>query len=740
MTRLGWTGRLARWSAERRWRVLGAWLLALVVVTAVAGAVGGVFTTEIEFTNSPESQQAKRIIERARGAEPLAETIVVRNPSLTVDDPAFRAQVTDIAAALRAQPAMVDPSSVVTFYDSGVAQLVSADRHTTLIPAMLTGTLDASGPKVHWLQDTIAARAQPGFIVLDGGYASLSDAFNQVAQHDLSAEERVMPIALLVLVLVFGAVVAALVPMGLAFLAIFLAFGAVTLLSQLWPLSTFVQNMVLMIGLAVGIDYALFIVQRFREERQRGHAVLDAIGYAGDIATRAVVFSGATVVIALCGLLIVPTNIFRSFGLGSAIVVILAVAISLTALPAVLGLLGDRVNALSVPFIGARSHAADVDHERGFWAWVARRVMARPLISIVLSVGLLVALSLPYFSIRLGQSGAETFPASYQARQAFDILNQQFSAGLLAPTDIVVSAPDVTAAPVQQAAARLVAALQADPQIEVVAAPQVTGGVLILEVSVPGDVAGNEAIDAVRRIRQDYVPAAFAGTGAHVVVGGPTALDSDFFDLVHTYTPITFAFVLGLSFVLLLLVFRSLIVPLKAIVMNLLSVGAVGDVGIFQRGWLTGPLWFQRVDKIEAWLPLFLFTVLFGLSMDYHVFLLSRIRERFDETGRNTASVAYGLRSTANIITGAAAIMVAVFSGFALGQLVMFQQIGVGLAVAVFLDATVVRTVLVPATMRLLGDWNWYLPSWLRWLPDLRVERRVPGADGPADERTSAAV
>ncbi|MEX1021654.1 MAG: MMPL family transporter, partial [Dehalococcoidia bacterium] len=246
-----------------------------------------------------------------------------------------------------------------------------------------------------------------------------------------------------------------------------------------------------------------------------------------------------------------------------------------------------------------------------------------------------------------------------------------------------------------------------------------------LQVAVPGDNSSSEAIEAMKFLRSDLIPAAFEGVDAAVYVGGPTAGNSDFFDVVDTYTPWVFAFVLGFSFILLTLIFRSVVVPAKSIVMNLLSVGASYGVvvAVFQWGWGAGALGFTQVDRIEAWLPLFMFTILFGLSMDYHIFLLSRIRERFDETRDNAGSVAYGLRRTANLITGAAAIMVAVFGGFALGDLPMFQQIGVGLAVSVFLDATIVRTILVPATMRLLGDLNWYMPSWLQWLPDLRVER-----------------
>ncbi|MBM3139050.1 MAG: MMPL family transporter [Chloroflexi bacterium] len=732
MSRPGVTGRLAQWSARHRWWVIAAWLVAAVAVTGGAAAAGGVFTTDIEFTSNPESQQAKRLIESVRGAEPLFETIVIRHETLTVDDPAFQAQVAGVVDALRAHPEAIEAASVTSFYESKAPILVSADRRTTLVPALLRGHLDDSPEKVELIHRLLDEHRRPGFTAVTGGFASLNQAFAKAAERDLRAEQRVLPIALLILVLVFGAVVAAFVPMGIAFLAIGIAFGLVTLLSNLWPLSTFVMNIVLMIGLAVGIDYALLIVERFREERRSGRDISDALGIAGDTATRAVVFSGATVVIALFGMLIVPTSIFRSFGLGASIVVVLAVAISLTLLPAALSLLGDRVNLLSVPFIGARRPHHD---ETGFWATVARRVMARPVVSMALAATLLVALAIPYTTISLGASGASSIPESFAVRQAFEILDREFSAGRLSPTEIVVRAPDVRAPQVQQGVAALLARLEGDPEIQPIAEPAASpdGRLLFLSVSVPGDMASDEAIGAVRRLRSEHIPGAFNGA-AEVFVGGQTALNSDFFDLVDGFTPVVFAFVLGMSFVLLLLVFRSIVVPLKAIVMNLLSVGAAYGVvvAIFQHGWLASPLGFQAVERIEAWLPLFLFTILFGLSMDYHVFLLSRIRERFDETRRNTESVAFGLRSTANIITGAAAIMVAVFSGFALGELVMFQQIGVGLSVAIFLDATVVRTVLVPATMRLLGDWNWYLPAWLRWLPDLRVEREAAPSAGVA--------
>ncbi|MQA00164.1 MAG: MMPL family transporter [Dehalococcoidia bacterium] len=737
MPSLGWPGRLATWSARHRWTVIGLWLVALVVISGASASVGGVFTTEIEYTNSPESQEAKDLLEDVNGAEPLTETVIVRSEAQTVDDPEFQALVGSLVEELRQHPEAFDPASVTSYYElsaAGVPQaegLVSEDRRTTLIPATLVGTLDESTEKVDLVHEIIAAHeADSGFDLLTGGFASINQTFTEVSENDLASEFMVMPFAFIILIVVFGAVVAAFVPMMIAFLAIGISIGVVTLLSQIWPLSFFVTNVILTIGLAVGIDYALFIVERFREQRRQGDDVVQAIGHTGDTASRAVLFSGITVVIALTGMLIVPASIFRSIGLGAATVVILSVLISLTALPALLSALGDHVNRLSVPFLSRNGH---VEGDRGFWAGAARTVMARPAISALLAGGLLVALSVPYFSMELGANGAASIPESYEVRRAFDILNDEFSAGRLAPTSIVVQADDTGSTEIAEAFDRLGGLLAADGEIQVISQVETAERFAILNVSLPGDGADDPAIDALERLREDYIPQAFEGTGATVLVGGNTALNADLFTMVDEYTPIVFAFVLGLSFVLLLLVFRSIVVPAKALVMNLLSVGAAYGVvvAVLQQGFLADQLGFQTVEKIEAWLPLFLFTILFGLSMDYHVFLLSRIRERYDETHRNSESVAFGLRSTANIITGAAAIMVVVFSGFALGELVMFQQIGLGLAVAVFLDATVVRTVLVPSTMRLLGDWNWYLPSWLEWLPDLRVERQ-PGHPVPA--------
>jgi RND superfamily putative drug exporter len=383
--------------------------------------------------------------------------------------------------------------------------------------------------------------------------------------------------------------------------------------------------------------------------------------------------------------------------------------------------MGDRINWLRLPFIGRRGEDKGAG---GLWGLIARLVSARPILSVLVSGGLLVAAALPALGINLGSVGIGTLPENSNSRHAFDVVNREFSDGVLT-ADVVVEAADVNSTAVQDGIAQLTKAVDDDSffggtKLEI----NQSGDLALLTVAMPGDFSSSESESALKRLREKYIPAAFGDGKAQVFVGGPTAETVDSVATQRHYLPMVFAFVLGLSFVLLMIVFRSIVVPLKAVAMNLLSVGAAYGllVLVFQKGVGTGLLGFREAPVIESWLPLFLFAILFGLSMDYHVFLLSRIKERYDETGKNTASVVHGLRQTGGIITGAALIMVAVFAGMASGQLVTFQQVGFGLAVAIIVDATIIRMVLVPASMELLGDWNWYLPFWLKWLPDFRVD------------------
>jgi RND superfamily putative drug exporter len=720
---------VARWSARRRFTVIGVWVVLFVVGgLLISSYLSGALTTQAQFTNNPDSKQAQTLLEqRLSGPRRSGEVVIVRSDSKTVTDPQFKAYVRRLKGDLDALgPAVVqqaaDPDQVGN-------RLVSKDRHAILIPVTMAGTPDDANANIDQVLDrTLHAPRPDGFSVWVAGEATAAKDANTIAEQDLRKGETIgIVAAVAILVVVFGALAAAVVPVVLAITAIVVALGLVSLLGLAFDLSFFVTNMVTMIGLAVGIDYSLFIVSRYREERAHGRDRLAAIGAAGATANRAVFFSGMTVVLALAGLLLNPTTIFRSIGAGAIAVVLVAVAASLTLLPALLAVMGDRVNALRVPVL-FRRRQQDLERTHGLWAVVARRVMARPAASLLLAGGILVVAAAPLVGIRTGFSGISTYPDDVQSKQAFTVLSRDFSGGLTSPALIVVEGP-VRSPAVTAAIGKLQAALTADPAY----GPGTltinrAGDLALVSVPVNGDPSGQAATAAVRRLRTVTIPGAFDGVDARVQVGGETASSIDFFDLTRWYTPLAIALVLGLSFLLLLVVFRSVVLPLLGVALNLLSVGAAYGllVLVFQHGTGAGVLGFQQVDTIQAWLPLFLFSVLFGLSMDYQVFLLSRIQERYGHTLDNRDAVSYGLRTTGGIITGAALIMVAVFAGFAAGQLVELQQTGFGLAVAVLIDATLVRSVLVPAAMRLLGRRNWYLPSPLGWLPRLRIEGATP--------------
>ena len=434
-------------------------------------------------------------------------------------------------------------------------------------------------------------------------------------------------------------------------------------------------------------------------------------------------------------MLLVPSNVFITIGLGAIFVVIAAVIASMTLLPAVLSLLGDRVNKLVIPWIGVSQESADETKPGGVWDKISRGVMRQPLISLILGGGILIALLYPFFDINIGSSGVSSMPDGIESKEGFLILDEKFSAGEATPAEIVIDG-DIDSPAVRSAVDRLTVALQTEtlfgpPRPLEVNPPR---DLAVLRVPINGDAVSVETQDAIKRLRRTHIPAAFDGVPATVLVTGEAAFNLDFFTIANDAAYVVFPFVLGVSFLLLLLVFRSVVVPVKAIILNLLSVGATYGllVLIFQKGVGNEVFGFQQAETVEAWLPIFLFAVLFGLSMDYHVFLLSRIRERFDQTQNNTESVAFGIRSTGRLITGAALIMVAVFWGFAAADLVALQQMGFGLGIAVLLDATIVRMVMVPASMRILGKWNWYFPPWLNWMPDLRVEVTPETGGGPA--------
>jgi RND superfamily putative drug exporter len=702
-------------------------LVAAVALNATLFEDG--LTTEFAFMNNPDSKVGFDLLEdRLRGEAGTNEMVIFQSESLTVDDPAFRevveALIEDMAAL---GPDVIRPETLFSYYQTGAEPLVSQDRHTTIVPLTMAGDFDDAGDNIdHVVEVARKHQGQQDVRVLMTGQATVGRDFREVADEALRTGEMFgVPIALVILVLVFGAVVTALVPLVLAGISIIVALGAAALLGQVFQLSFFVTNMITMIELAVGIDYSLFVVARYREERVSGRDKAEAIARSGATASRAVFFSGMTVVLALLGLLLVPSNIMISLGVGGSFVVVASVLASMTLLPAILSLVGDRVNMLSIPWFGRARTGGGETRSGGFWDTISRGVMSQPVVSLLLAGGLLVAAAVSFFDINTGFAGVSDMPDSIQSKEGFLILDDEFFAGEVTPAEIVIDG-DIGSPAVQAGTLDLQALLAGDEDFGSPRPLEVNdaGDLALLSVPVAGDAVGAEAQDAIERLRRNYVPAAFAGVPANVYVTGETAMNLDFFDVAKDSAPVVFAFVLGISFLLLTLVFRSIVVPLKAILLNLLSVAAAYGilVMVFQKGWLVNVLGFQQVDTVEAWLPLFLFAVLFGLSMDYHVFLLSRIRERYDATQDNTGSVAFGIRTTGRLITGAALIMVAVFLAFASGDLVMLQQMGFGLGTAILLDATIIRVVLVPASMRLLGSWNWYLPRWLEWMPDLRVE------------------
>jgi putative drug exporter of the RND superfamily len=751
------TGSIARASSRHPWRTVGVWLTILVLAGVAAGSLlGGALTTDFDFTTTPEAKRASELLEQRRLERDLVtETWVIAGEREgAVGDPAFSQRVNDVLDELEALgPQVVSyapsvyPMSGVVAEDPELAPfgpIPSEDGRAVLFTVVMTGDTDAATEHVGQVEAIRESATADGIEAYTLGEATSTEDFRRISEEDLRFGESIgILAAIVVLVVVFGALVAGITPIVMGVFSIAVTLGIIALIGQLWRITFFAPNLVSMMGLAVGIDYSLFIVSRYREERQRGREKLEAIEHAGETANRAVFFSGVTVILALAGMLIIPVTIFRGLAGGAIVVVAVSVAASMTLLPAILSLLGDRVNAGRI--LGRRRGQIEHGRPGGFWDRMSRGVMARPVLSLVLAAGLLIALSLPFWlqphpeddgvGIKQGMSGITTMPDDVPTKQAFTALVEHFpKAGANTPAQIVIlgSPRDPAVVSGIEALGREIAD---DPSLGTPAAPRGSedGSLTLVDIPLAGaaaDTQSESAVQAVRDLRQRYVPAAFADAGVEVLVAGETAMLTDFLDISGDYTPVIILIVLGLSFVLLTIVFRSIVVPAKAIVMNLLSVGAAygAIVLVFQKGGLglgeriADVSGFQQVDAIDAWLPLFLFSILFGLSMDYHVFLLSRIREEYDRTQDNAEAVAYGLRTTGGIITGAAIIMVAVFSGFAAGRLVALEEMGFGLAIAVFIDATIVRSILVPSTMRLLGDRNWYLPRWLQWLPQIRVE------------------
>jgi RND superfamily putative drug exporter len=759
-TQSGLFGRLGAFAARRRWWVIGASVVLLAAMGAFAPGLqkrlspGGF---EVPGTEGLSVQQ--KLDKRFTQQFASTALVVVHNGGSTVDTPEFAGFVQSVATEVGRMPGV---EGVVSFYSTGAPSFVSRSRNTTYVIVGLEGGQN------EWLETSARlirkadAMTTGGFEVLVGGQSPFFNRLSEVAQHDVEkAELAAFPITALVLVLGFGTLVAAGLPLLLGLLSLVITLGALYFLAGVTEMSIFVANTASIIGIGVGIDYALFVVTRYREELRHGRTVPDAIAASIASSGRAVFLSGMTVIVALAGLFLVDIQAFRSMAIGSMSVVAVAVLGAVTFLPALLAVFGRGVDRGRLPFIKDPGTVG----EDGFWHRWAMRIMRRPWSALGLSIVVLAVLASPFFSIKLGYPGPDVLPAEEQPRRAAELLAREFGPGLVGPMDVLVELPHGVMSPGQLARIDdLTRRLAADPDIaevqsvtsffpsvEVATAalsgglqalpPQEAGAlqatvnwdrgadlahILVVPDLVPESPAAEELL---ARIRTEIVPA--AGLEGRVEVGGTTALNLDLSEAIESKMPMVVAAVLAMSFVLLTMAFRSVLLPLKAIVMNLLSVGASYGiiVALFQWGWAEDLMGFTSNGHIEVFVPLFLFSVLFGLSMDYEVFLMSRMREEYVRTGSNELAVARGLEGTARTITSAAAVMVVVFVAFSTGRVLPFKEMGLGLAVAVLIDATLVRTVLVPAAMRLMGDWNWWMPAWLdRILPKIALE----DAGGPA--------
>jgi uncharacterized membrane protein YdfJ with MMPL/SSD domain len=720
--------RAGHWSAHHRKTAIFGWL-AFVVIAFVLGGAIGINTIKDEDGGNGDSRTADRQIAAADFPDESDEQVLVQVKGKgKATDASFTLAVKDTTQRL-------EHTKYVTKVESPLANgnkgQVSKDGRSALITFSIPGEYEQTKTRVDAIEQAVAAaqRAHPDLRIEQFGDASAGKALDAALDDDFKrAETLSLPITLLILIVAFGSLVAAGVPLVLALTAVMATLGLIGPISQLFPMDDAINSVVLLIGLAVGVDYSMFYVRRKIEERDAGRSNEAALDVAAATSGRAVLVSGLTVMIAMGGMFLAGNVTFTSFAVGTILVVAVAMLGSVTFLPAVLSALGDNIERVRVPFIGRLRHR---NHgESRAWGWILDRVLARPVISVVVAGGLLVALAIPALSMHTINPGSAGLPRSLKIMQTYDRIQAAFPGGA-EPSTVVVKADDVTAPEIQRGIKALtdkaIASGQMSGPITTRIAPSKT--VELIGIPMQGNGTDDASNTALATLRDRVIPATMGHLdGAEVRVTGMTAGSKDFNDTLKAHLPYVFAFVLGLAFILLLVTFRSVVVPLTAIALNLLSVGAAYGVltWVFQDGHLEGLLGFHSVGGITSWLPLFLFVILFGLSMDYHVFIISRIREAFDGGMKSDDAVAHGIKSTAGVVTSAAIVMVAVFGIFATLSTTEFKQMGIGLAVAILIDATLVRAVLLPATMKLLGERNWYLPRRLSWLPKFEHELPEP--------------
>lgn len=756
-----WTVRVAMWSARRRWLVFGLWFVATVGLFGLSAAAGGINTLDANSDPSGPRLEAEEAYDVFGAGEPVDPSerlvIVLDGGDGAAADPAFRSGVADLVAGLAAARVEIDGVEAPTFdelIDPFVAPpeagLISADGTTVQV----VGNVPGEDSRVHLLLEPVlaivdAARAaMPAATIHVVSNTFINNDINDLISHDLDSSLRVtMPLTFAILLLAFGAIVASLIPLIIAVTSLLAAFGIIGLYSQLVAaVSPNATQLIVLIGLAVAVDYSLFMVTRFRTERRHGRSVPLAIEVASSTAGRAVFFSGLAVMISLAGLLTLGITLFTSMAVGTIGVVLVSVIGSLTFLPATLAIAGDRVNLgrpatwiprllTGVPITGVRGRgraALDWLERRarrpegsGVWARLVTAVMGRPIVMTVASAVLLLALAFPILHLRIGLTDITGFPKSIDGVAGVRLINEKWPQGTDLRLDVVVTDPgreDVRAAIERlKVEALRIPGLSGPPRERL----SQDGDAALISFTMGGGRNDDANRSIVHRVRDELRPQIFGGLdGVRALVAGRAAISLDATQIYVDGTPRIFAFVLGFSFLLMLVAFHSIVIPIKAIILNLLSTGAAFGVMVlvFRDGWLAEPLGITPGGVIESWVPIFIFTILFGLSMDYHLFILTRIKEARDRGLESRAAVARGISVTSGTITSAASIMVVVFAAFVTLKFVFIQQLGLGLAVAVFIDATIVRSILLPATMQLLGDWNWWLPPFLSWLPHITIE------------------
>jgi uncharacterized membrane protein YdfJ with MMPL/SSD domain len=722
--------RAGRWSAQHRKTAIFGWLAFVIVAFGIGSAIGTKHLGNTQTSRTGESGRADAVLRSSFKRNYTEQVLVQARRGVAASQ--VRVGVRDVVGRMRAAD---NATRVQSPYAPGNAGQISKGGGSALVTFEVAGTAaDTQYEHIDKVDQLLAAtaaaqRANPSLRIEQFGDASVQKAVEKSISDDFSkAQSLALPITLAILVLAFGALVAAGIPVLLAITGVMATIGLVAIPSHIAPVDSAVAEVILLIGMAVGVDYALFYLRREREERAAGKDAEAALEAAAATSGRSVLVSGLTVMTAMAGMYFTGDKTFASYATGGIIVVAVAMIGSLTVLPAILSKLGDKVMKGRVPLIGRRREQGG---ESRIWSAVLGAVLRRPAIAASLAAAVLVALTIPALGMKTGNSGVNGLPQDLAVTKALKRTQAVFPGGGV-PAQVVIQAPRVTDPGVQNAIHRLergaLDSRQFSNPTKLDVSRDHTVAVLSLPIAV-GKGTDDASNAALATLRNELVPATVGKVGGVTAnVSGLTAQSKDFNDLMGSRAPIVFAFVLAVAFLLLLVTFRSIVIPLKAIVLNLLSVGAAYGVLVlvFQKGWFESLLGFKSTGAVESWLPLFLFVVLFGISMDYQVFIVSRIREAFDRGMTTDEAVEHGIKSTASVVTAAAMVMVAVFAIFGSLSVLILKEMGVGLAVAVLIDATVVRAVLLPATMKLLGDWNWYLPKRLQWLPRIQSPEVAP--------------